>query len=91
MANFVVVFNRREQSGKQISPSVKFGGVTQLGQKLTAPVFSGQLEDACVVRVSTESSGAAGIAEAQRGIQHFYPGLVTGTAAVITEEEFKES
>ena len=89
MAVFWVVFNRREQAGKQ-QASQKFEGVTIAPQKTatseTDGAFSGQLEDACVIKV--EASTAK---EAALGVQHFYPGLTGSMPNVITNANFKEN
>ncbi len=86
MANFFAVFDRREQSGKQPSPQ-EFEGIKLGAEKTTAPMSTGMLEDACVLRVE----GATTVAEVQRAVSHLYPGLTSGTVVVITEAAFKES
>jgi len=90
MPNFFVVFDRREQGGKQVEGQ-KFEGVTGLPKKDGATKYSGQVEDACVIKVETIEAGAAGIGEAQRYVQHFYSGLNNSTPVVVTEAAFKES
>ena len=91
MPNFFVVFDRREQGAKQVEGQ-KFENVTLLGKKdFGTPRTTGQLEDACVIRVETGQAGAPGIEEAQRAVQHFWPGLNNSTPVVITEAAFKES
>jgi hypothetical protein len=82
---YFVVFNRREQSAKQVENQT-VEQAKLLPAKLTAPKSTGQLEDACVLFVEAET-----IAEAQRTVQHFYPGLVTGTPVVVATAQFKES
>ena len=87
---YFVVFNRREQSEKQVTPRA-VGTGTLLGASTTAPIYTGQLEDACVLRIETVKEGAGGIKEAQGIVQQAYPGLATGTPVVVTEAAFKES
>jgi hypothetical protein len=88
--NFFVVFNRREQSEKQVTPRA-VGTGTLLGAQTTAPLGTGQLEDACVLKVEVPNPGATGIKEAQLITQQVYPGLVTGTPVVVAEAQFKEA
>ena len=90
MAVFFVIFNRREQSEKQVTPR-NVGEGKLLGAQVTAPVSTGQLEDACVLRIETVKEGAGGIKEAQGIVQQAYPGLITGTPVVVTKAAFKES
>ncbi len=92
MAVFYTVFDRREQSGK-VTELQKFEGVTLLGKKdPTAGIggSTGQMEDACVVKLETAQAGAAGILEAQQAVQHFYPGLQTSKPVVVAEAAWKE-
>ncbi len=88
MANFFVVFNRREQSGKQVE-SREFAEGKLLPQKLPAAGLggtTGQLEDACVLKVE-----ATTVANAQACVRAAYPGLQTGIPVVVTEAAFKET
>ncbi len=87
MANFFVVFNRREQNAKQVE-NREFAEGKLLPQKLPAAGLggtTGQLEDACVLKVE-----AATLPAAQRTVQAAYPGLQTGIPVVVTEAQFKE-
>lgn len=85
MANFFVIFNRREQTAKQAQEQV-FAEGKLLPAQTTAPTSTGMLEDALVLKVE-----ATTVAQAQRVIQSAYPGVVTGTPVVVTEAQFKES
>ncbi len=92
MAPFYVVFDRREQSGK-VNEAQKFEGVTAAVAATSSAGLggtTGQLEDACVLKVQTTNAGAGGILEAQQYVQHFYPGLNSAKPVVITEAAFKE-
>lgn len=88
MAVFYAIFNRREQTGKQVPPELVTGAVTskQVASS-TAPLASGSIEDACVVRVE----GPTTVAQVQQFVQRAYPTLVNGTTVVVTEAAFKES
>ncbi len=88
MAEFFVVFNRREQAGKQVE-SRKFAEGTLMPQKLSSAGLggtTGQLEDACVLKVE-----AASVATAQATVQAAYPGLQTGVPVVVANAAFKET
>ncbi len=88
MAVFFVVFDRREQSGKQVE-NREFAGGKLLPKTESAAGLggtTGQLEDACVLKVE-----AASVAVAQACVRSAYPGLQSGVPVVITEAAFKES
>ena len=92
MAVFWVIFDRREQTGKQ-QASQKFENA-EIAQQKTAKVetdaaFSGQLEDACVIKLEGASLTTA--KEASQAAQHFYPGLFSGPPVVVTNANFKEN
>ncbi len=92
MAPFYVIFDRREQSGK-VTEKQKFEGVTAAPKAESAAGLggtTGQLEDACVLKVETTNPSTAGILEAQQYVQHFYPGLQSSKPVVVTEAGFKE-
>ncbi len=87
MGNFFVVFDRREQSGKQVE-----GREFPQGKLLpkTEPVAglggtTGQLEDACVLKVE-----AGSLAAAQAVVRSAYPGLMSGTPVCVLEVAWKE-
>ena len=81
---YFVVFNRRER-GAQQPIEQKFESAEILKQKTTAPMASGNVEDASVIRME-----AASIAEAQMAVKHFY-GAQNGTPVCVTSAQFKES
>ncbi len=87
MANFFVVFDRREQAGKQVE-NREFAEGKLLPQKLSSAGLggtTGQLEDACVLKVE-----AASVAAAQACVRSAYPGLQSGTPVCVLESAFKE-
>ena len=93
MANFYAIFNRREQGEKQVSPRT-VGTGTLLGQTPSAGGLggtTGQLEDACILKVEVPQAGAPGIKEVQTIVQQAYPGLNSGVPVVVTEAAFKET
>ncbi len=93
MAEFFVIFDRREQSGKAVEKQA-FEGVNGLPETKAAGGvggYTGQLEDACVVKVSTTQAGAPGIVEAQQYVQHFYPGLQSSKPVVVAAAAFKDT
>lgn len=75
MATYFVVF-MREVEDAAVPPEPKFEG----GEVLANP------QDARVVKVSAESVG-----EAQRLVEHYFPGEITTLPVVVTETQFKES
>ena len=84
MATFWVIFNRRERTGKQQAGQV-FENATVSPAKAkgeeSAPYFSGQLEEACLIKV--EGASLAVAKEAVRAVQHFYPGLSNGNTMTV--------
>ncbi len=93
MATFWIVFNRREQVGKQpaLAPIGSFANVAPQKTAFVAGdgAFSGQLEDACVIKIEGASVSSAAIAaEVFKGA---YPGLSTGRVNVIANAAFVES
>lgn len=88
MTAFFVIFNRREQEAKQ-EQEQKFANATISPAHTTAPLWTGTLEDACVLKL--EGASLTTVAEAQQAVEHFYPGLITNTPVVVTESQYKES
>ncbi len=91
MAVWWVVFNRREQTAKQ-PERIPVGAGTMAPADTTSTetngVFSGQLEDACVVRI--EGSSITTAAKASAAVKAAYPGFLTGRPCAIEDAEFKE-
>ncbi len=92
MSTFWVVFNRREQVGKQpaLAP---VGSIANVAPAKTIfsegdGAFSGQLEDACVVKI--EGAGLTTELQAAEAVRSAYQGLMTGRPNVIANANFKE-
>jgi len=90
VAVYFAVFNRQRRASHapvtNTEETEKWESVKLLPSQSTTPVSKGGVEDALVVKLE-----AASVAEAQRGIQHFFPGNVTDTPVIVTEAQFKES
>lgn len=76
MATYYAIYNRQTENGLAKPQEPKYNSATIL----EAP------EAAVITKLE-----AANIAEAQRTIQHYYQGRVTGTVVCVTEAQFKES
>jgi hypothetical protein len=90
MTDFWIVFNRREQFGKQPANQSLGEGITVAKAKVTgtelSPAFTGQPEDAVVMKVE----GANAIKDAVRAVVRSYPGLDSGAVLAVLEGNMKE-
>ena len=83
MAPFFIIYNRTERGMKE-SDGKEIAGVKIAPAQTTAPVSSGNVEDAEVLKVE-----ATTLAECQNMIESYLPGKITGTPIVVTEAQFK--
>ena len=92
MPVFWVIFNRREQSGKQGGKEA-WGELAKVSPQKSANVetdgaFSGQLEDACLIKI--EGASLTTSQQASEAAKTAYPGLATGRPCVVANANFKE-
>lgn len=84
---YFAIFDRQKATNSGTLPESKPTEKSLvLPAQTTAPVSSGQLESAHILKIEAES-----VAEAQQAVTALFPGRVTNTPVIVTEAAFKES
>ncbi len=94
MSAFFVIFNRSEQTGRQVQEQT-VGNATVAPAKVnsspssSSATWMGTMESALIVKL--EGTSLTTVAECISDIQRLYPGEITGPPVVVTEAAFKEA
>ena len=91
MTNYFAVFDR-QQNGANLNPSLNEPSASakllpyHIGESSSVPFYSGNIENARVVKLEASS-----VAIAQQAVRQMFGDSISGTPVIVEEAAFKES